>query len=194
MKSPIDKKIILASNSPRRRELLRYIIPDFEIAPSRDIDEDYPENLPVEEVAPYISREKAEAYRDLLTNDNVIVTADTVVCIDNHILGKPHDKDDALRMLKTLSGRQHKVITGVTVMSLNRIETFSCATDVFFDNLSDEELEEYIEEFRPFDKAGAYGVQEWIGSRGIRRIEGCFYNVMGLPLNRLYTVLKCFNG
>lgn len=190
MKSPTDRHIVLASNSPRRRALLKEIVPDFEIAPSRQVDESYPDDLNVFEVAPYLSRKKAEAYGDLTGEDTVVVTADTVVIIDGRILGKPRDAHDACRMLRQLSGREHVVVTGVTVKSKDKTETFSCRTSVFFDNISDDEISDYVAEFNPLDKAGSYGIQEWIGCRGIKKIEGCFYNVMGLPLNMLYDKLK----
>lgn len=192
MRSPIDKTVILASNSPRRKDLLGTIVPLFQQAPGRDVDEHYPETIYGEEVASYLSKVKAKAYSDLVTDDNLIITADTVVLIDNEILGKPHDADEALEMLKKLSGRTHRVITGVTLMSKERTETFSVTSEVTFDNIPEEELREYIDEYRPFDKAGAYGIQEWIGCRGIRKIDGCFYNIMGLPVNALYSALTTF--
>lgn len=189
MKNPDKRRIILASNSPRRRQLLAEIVPQFETAPNRDIDEQYPASIELEEVAPYLSNIKAEAYKDLVDEESVLITADTVVIIDNKILGKPRTPDEALEMLKSLSGREHKVVTGVTLKTPDATDTFSCTTLVFFDKLSDEEIKAYIEEFKPFDKAGSYGIQEWIGCRGIKKIDGCFYNVMGLPLNMLYNHL-----
>lgn len=192
MKNPTSKKVILASNSPRRRQLLAGILTDFEIAEPRDIDESYPETLPVNEVAAYLSRLKAEAYRDLLQSDNMIITADTVVVLNGKILGKPHNTDEAYEMLKGLSGNNHIVITGVTLKSAEKTTTFSSITKVTFDEIEDRDIYAYIEEFRPFDKAGSYGIQEWIGYRGIKKIEGCYYNVMGLPLNDLYNHLRAF--
>lgn len=192
MKSPIDKQIILASNSPRRRELLSHIAPDYILAPAREIDESYPANLEPENVAPYLSTLKAEAYSDLIDDRTVLITADTVVIIDGTILGKPHSTDEAIDMLKKLSGRTHCVVTGVTLRSANNTRTFSCATQVHFDTLTDDEIHEYVDQYKPFDKAGAYGIQEWIGCRGIAGINGCFYNVMGLPVNVLYNELKTF--
>lgn len=192
MKSPIDKNIILASNSPRRRQLLREIIPDFEIAPAREIDEVYPSNLPVTDIALYLSRLKAEAYSDLLNHQTILITADTVVIADGQLLGKPHSEEEAIEMLKKISGVPHQVVTGVTIKSTAETETFGCTTTVYFDHIPEDDIIEYVREYKPYDKAGSYGIQEWIGCRGITRIEGCFYNVMGLPLNSLYEHLVRF--
>lgn len=192
MKTPTLKKIILASGSPRRRQLLKEIVPEFSIAPSRDINEEYPQSIPVEEVAPYLSQLKVEAYRDLVSDDSLVITADTVVILDDMILGKPGDRESAIAMLHNLSGRSHRVITGVTIAGAEKTITFANETLVHFDALSDQEIACYVDDFQPYDKAGAYGIQEWIGARGILRIEGCFYNVMGLPLNDLYNHLKAF--
>lgn len=192
MKSPVDKHIVLASNSPRRRQLLGHIIPEFDIAPARDIDETYPHDLDALEVAPYVSLKKAEGYADLVDKDTLLITADTVVIIDNQILGKPRSAEQALQMLKTLSGRMHRVVTGVTLKSVEKTLTFSNVTEVYFDDMTDDELMRYIDEFKPFDKAGSYGIQEWIGCRGIKGVKGCFYNVMGLPMNDLYNHLNLF--
>ncbi len=192
MKSPVNKKIILASNSPRRRQLLGEIVPEFTLAPKRDIDETYPEVLKTEEVAPYLSRLKAMGYAYLVDANTIVITADTVVIVDDEILGKPHNAEEAAAMLRKLSGRIHKVMTGVTLKSADKTVTFANTTEVRFDDLNDAEIEAYIEEFKPFDKAGSYGIQEWIGCRGIKSINGCFYNVMGLPLNDLYNHLSQF--
>ena len=192
MKSPTNKKIILASNSPRRRQLLKEIIPEFSIAQSRDIDENYPSDMPVMEVAPYLSKVKAECYSDLVEKDTILITADTVVILDGRILGKPHSISEAVEMLKEMRGKEHLVVTGVTLKSEEKTETFASVTKVCFDQLSDDEIFAYVEEFKPFDKAGAYGIQEWIGCRAINGIQGCFYNVMGLPLNLLYSHLLLF--
>ncbi len=187
-------KILLASGSPRRRELLAMIAPDFTVAPSRDVDESYPSDMPAEEVAVYLSGVKAEAYKDLLADDEIIITADTVVIIDDRILGKPADRDDAIAMLKSLSGRRHKVVTGVTVTTKDRSISFDETTAVEFALVSDDEINHYIDTFKPYDKAGAYGIQEWIGAVGIKGIEGCYYNVMGLPVHTLYHRLKKFRA
>ena len=183
-------KLLLASNSPRRRELLGLLDVDFEIVAPRPVEEIYPADLPAEDVAPYLSALKASAYADLPTGDKIVVTADTVVVCDGQILGKPKDRDEAIAMLHLLSGKTHKVVTGVTLMSEDQTVTFAETTLVTFDSLSDEMIEPYVDRYRPFDKAGAYGIQEWIGCVGIRGINGCYYNVMGLPLHALHTHLR----
>lgn len=195
IKTPLKSsstKILLASGSPRRRELLAMIAPDFAVAPGRDVDESYPSDIPAEKVAEYLSKVKADAYIDLLADDEIIITADTVVIIDGRILGKPAGRDDAVAMLRSLSGRRHKVVTGVTVTAGDRSISFDETTVVEFAPLSDDEIDAYVDTFRPYDKAGAYGIQEWIGAVGIKGIEGCYYNVMGLPVHTLYHRLKEF--
>lgn len=195
IKTPLKNsstKILLASGSPRRRELLAMIAPDFAVAPGRDVDESYPSDIPAEKVAEYLSKVKADAYIDLLADDEIIITADTVVIIDGRILGKPAGRDDAVAMLRSLSGRRHKVVTGVTVTARDRSVSFDETTVVEFAPLSDDEIDAYVDTFRPYDKAGAYGIQEWIGAVGIKGIEGCYYNVMGLPVHTLYHRLKEF--
>lgn len=184
--------VLLASNSPRRRELLGLIMPSFEIAVPRDIDEVYPDNLPPEEVPLYLSALKAKAYADLLTPGELIITADTIVIAEGKIMGKPHDADEAVAMLKTLQNSTHTVVTGVTLLSLEgkKTDTFSETTHVSFGPLTDDEIRLYVERFQPFDKAGAYGIQEWIGAAAISRVDGCFYNVMGLPLHTLPSQLS----
>lgn len=195
IKTPLKNsstKILLASGSPRRRELLAMIAPGFAVAPGRDVDESYPSDIPAEKVAEYLSKVKADAYIDLLADDEIIITADTVVIIDGRILGKPAGRDDAVAMLRSLSGRRHKVVTGVTVTARDRSISFDETTVVEFAPLSDDEIDAYVDTFRPYDKAGAYGIQEWIGAVGIKGIEGCYYNVMGLPVHTLYYRLKEF--
>lgn len=195
IKTPLKNsstKILLASGSPRRRELLAMIAPGFAVAPGRDVDESYPSDIPAEKVAEYLSKVKANAYIDLLADDEIIITADTVVIIDGRILGKPAGRDDAVAMLRSLSGRRHKVVTGVTVTARDRSISFDETTVVEFAQLSDDEIDAYVDTFRPYDKAGAYGIQEWIGAVGIKGIEGCYYNVMGLPVHTLYHRLKEF--
>ena len=176
----IMKHIILASNSPRRRELLAGLDLDFEVKVLPDIDESYPKDLPVAEVAGYISREKADSYRALIGEDDLVITADTVVIVGNEVLGKPKDADEARRMLHLISGRTHQVITGVCLLT----------TNVTFKQLSDDEITYYIEHYKPFDKAGAYGIQEWIGYIGVTSINGSYFNVMGLPVQRLWEEIK----
>lgn len=186
------KKILLASNSPRRRELMRLIAPEFGIAIMHDIDENYPSTLPPEEVPVYLSRLKAKAYAHQLVENEIIITADTVVINDGRILGKPHSQEEAVEMLLSLMNRTHRVVTGVTLTSLEKSDTFSEMTEVTFDNVTREEIERYVNDYHPYDKAGAYGIQEWIGCVGISGIKGCFYNVMGLPLHTLYQHLQRF--
>lgn len=183
-------KILLASKSPRRQELMRMLEIPFTTVSVGDVKEVYPSDLPPSEVPAYLSRLKADAYTEPLADDEVLVTADTIVLLDNDILGKPSDADDAKRILWRLSGRMHRVITGVTVISNKKSVTFSASTDVYFADLTAEQIEFYVNHFKPFDKAGAYGIQEWIGAVGIRRIDGSFYNVMGLPVHQLYLTLS----
>lgn len=177
-------KIILASASPRRKELLAGLDLDFKVKVIKGISESYPESLRAEEVPQYISREKATAYQ--VADDELLLTADTVVVVDNTILGKPHDADDARRMLRLISGRTHQVVTGVTLTTAKAQKTFGVTTDVTFRQLTDDEINYYISHYRPFDKAGAYGIQEWIGYIGVTSIHGSYYNVMGLPVQRIY--------
>ena len=186
------KRIILASNSPRRRELLGGLDLDFEVKVLPDIDESYPDNLPAAEVAGYISREKAAPYRTLIGEDDLVITADTVVIVGDEVLGKPKDAEDARRMLQLISGRTHQVITGVCLLTADKEHAFSVTTDVTFKQLSDDEITYYIEYYKPFDKAGAYGIQEWIGYVGVTSINGSYFNVMGLPVQRLWEEIKKF--
>lgn len=188
------KKIILASNSPRRRELLAGLGYTYEVRVLSGIDESYPESLQGSEVASYISRAKAEAYRAAMASDELIITADTIVCLDDKVLGKPSDEAEAIAMLRSLSGRTHQVYTGVTIVTAEESSTFVSRSDVTFAVLTEEEIEHYVSQYRPMDKAGAYGIQEWIGYVGVERIEGSYFNVMGLPVQRLYTELKKYLG
>ena len=186
-----DKKIYLASASPRRRQLLQELDIDIQLIEPRDIDETFPENLKAEDVAEFISREKAAAYLDVITPWQVIITADTVVICDGEVLGKPHGGEKAAAdMLRKLSGKTHLVVTGVSILQSSGITSFSTTTEVHFDNLTDSEIDYYVTKYAPFDKAGAYGIQEWIGYIGIKGINGCYYNVMGLPLHDLYRYLS----
>lgn len=185
-------KLYLASASPRRRELLTNLDIDVELIPVREVNESYPARLTPEEVAPYISRKKAEAYRDDLKSDGVIVTADTVVLLDGRVLGKPRSADEARAMLAALSGRTHRVVTGVTLTSPDRQVTFADITEVDFARLTPQMIDHYVDKYMPLDKAGAYGIQEWIGYVGIPAIRGCYYNVMGMPLAALYRHLQDF--
>lgn len=183
-------KLILASNSPRRRELLAGLGYPYEVRVLDGIDETYPETLHGGEVAAYVSRAKAEAYRSQMADDEIIVTADTIVCLGDKVLGKPSDEAEAMDMLRSLSGKVHQVYTGVTIVASMEVSTFVSRTDVTFATLTEEEIHHYVTHYHPMDKAGSYGIQEWIGYVGVERIEGSYFNVMGLPVQRLYTELK----
>ena len=185
-------QIILASKSPRRQELLRGMGVKFEIL-TKETPEDYPADLPLDEVPKYLSLQKSLAFTDdELPADYLLITSDTVVICEGEILGKPKDRKDAARMLQLLSRKTHHVVTGVTVRSVEKTESFAVRSNVTFAELDAEEIDYYIEHCKPYDKAGAYGIQEWIGYVGISGLEGSFYNVMGLPTRRLYQVLKSF--
>ena len=184
--------IILASNSPRRRELLGGLGISFEVKVLPDIEENYPEGLSVAQIAEYIAKEKADAYRKMMAPNDLIITADTIVVADDEVMGKPVDAVDAQRMLRKLSGKVHQVITGVCLMITDRQRVFSVTTDVTFKQLTDEEIDYYIKTYRPFDKAGAYGIQEWIGYVGVTGLNGSYFNVMGLPVQRIYQELAAF--
>lgn len=185
-------RIILASASPRRKELLSKLDIDFTVKVLRDVDESFPASLPVVQVPQYISRKKADAYRQEMQENDMVITADTVVAVGRRILGKPKSAEEARVMLKLLSDRYHRVVTGVTIMTAKRIETFATVSRVRFTRLNDEEIDYYISKYKPFDKAGAYGIQEWIGMVGITELNGSYFNVMGLPVQRLYAKLKEF--
>lgn len=184
--------VILASNSPRRRELLGGLGIPFEVKVLPDIEENYPDNLPVTEIAEYIAQEKAAAYQAVMTDDELIITADTVVIVGEEVMGKPTDEHDARRMLMALSGRTHQVTTGVCLMTKGQKRHFSVTTDVTFKALTDEEITHYITTYHPYDKAGAYGIQEWIGYVGVTQLRGSYFNVMGLPVQRIYMELSTF--
>lgn len=183
-------EILLGSGSPRRKELLEMMNLQFKVISIKDVDEVYPAQLPAEEVPVYLSRLKAAAYRDELLPGQLLITADTVVILDGMILGKPADEAEAVEMLSRLSGRTHDVVTGVTLTTLDSTQSFSEKTGVTFAKLDREEIEDYVKRCRPLDKAGAYGVQEWIGAVGVTAMSGCYYNVMGLPTSALYRHLK----
>jgi septum formation protein len=185
-------KIVLASNSPRRKELLKGLSIDFEVRVIPGIDETHPPDIPPEEIPACLARKKADAYRATMKPDELVITADTVVVLDSDILEKPADREDAIRMIRRLSGRKHHVITAVALTTIGRRKEFSVKSTVDFAELTAEEIEYYVDRYKPFDKAGAYGIQEWIGYIGVRGIEGSFYNVMGLPVQRLYQELKKF--
>lgn len=185
-------QVLLASKSPRRRELMSQLRVPFSYVNIGGIKEDYPADMKAIDVPLYLSRLKAEAYRERIVSNELIITADTVVINNGHILGKPKDRDEARAMLRNLSGHTHEVATGVTITTADRIESFVSCTKVTFATLEDEEIEYYLDNFQPYDKAGSYGIQEWIGCVAVEGIEGSFYNVMGLPVHRLYRILKSF--
>ena len=185
-------RLILASQSPRRRQLLSDAGIEFTLADRFECDETFPQDMPAEDVAEYLSRLKSEAYPEPLAEGDILLTADTVVIADNRVLGKPSDRAEAIEMISLLSGCDHEVITGCTLRTATRQRSFSVRSKVHFRALDREEIEYYVDCYRPFDKAGAYGIQEWIGYVGIEGIEGSFYNVMGLPVQRLYSILKEF--
>ena len=183
-------KIILSSNSPRRKELLEGIDIPFEVRVIDGIDESYPDTLPTKDIAEYISKKKAVAYRQTMASDELVITADTIVVLGSQVMGKPHNTDEACSMLRQLSGKTHQVITGVTLTAMERQVSFSVETDVTFKVLSDEEIEYYVSHYRPFDKAGAYGIQEWIGHIGVTGMSGSYFTVLGLPVQRISEALK----
>ena len=182
--------IILASKSPRRKELLGMLDVPFTIRVKEGIDESYPAGMPAVEVPEFLSRLKGKAYAEEIRGNEMVITADTVVILDGKIYGKPSDEKDAVDMLMQLQGRTHTVASGVCVATVDKIVSFTTTTEVTFASLSREEAEWYVEKYRPLDKAGAYGIQEWIGCAAVAGIDGSFYNVMGLPVHQLYKVLK----
>lgn len=186
----LNYQIILASNSPRRKELLSGLGLNYEVRTLPGIDESYPETLQGEEIPVYISSKKASAYLDALKDDELLITADTIVWLDGRVLGKPADEKEACQMLRDLSGKTHQVITGVTLATTTFQKSFASVSQVTFAPLSEEEISYYVNHYHPMDKAGSYGVQEWIGFIGVERIEGSYFNVMGLPVQRLYRELK----
>ena len=185
-----DYRLILASASPRRRELLAACDLDFTLAEKFECEECYPADLAADKVAEYLSQLKSKAYPHALGEKDILLTADTVVILGDKILGKPHSEEEAVEMISSLSGATHKVVTGVTLRTAKQTISFSAESLVSFRTLDAEEVRYYVEKYRPLDKAGAYGIQEWIGYIGIEGIEGSFYNVMGLPVQRLYATLK----
>jgi septum formation protein len=183
----------LASNSPRRKELLAGLDLQFEVRVLQDIDESYPHDLPTLKIAEFISKKKADAYVETMADDELVITADTVVILGDEVMGKPHDEADAKRMLGELSGRTHQVATGVTLSTKERQMSFSVVTDVTFKQLSADEIDYYVRTYHPMDKAGAYGIQEWIGYIGVTALKGSYFNVMGLPVQRIYEALETFS-
>lgn len=187
-----DYHIILASNSPRRRELLHGLDLDFDVEVLPGVPEKYPKDLSPKDIPLYISVEKASAYKDKLKDKDILITADTMVILGDEALGKPKDEADAKKMLHSLSGKTHQVVTGVTITSKDRVRTFAVSTDVTFKSLSNDEINYYVSHYHPLDKAGAYGIQEWIGYVGVTGIRGSYFNVMGLPVQRIWDELHKF--
>ena len=190
MLNKLPYNIILGSQSPRRQELLHGLDVNFTVNVIAGLEENYPATLQGEDIPMFLAQQKAEAYLNSLTPKDMLITADTIVWLDGIVYGKPKDEADAKKMLRALSGKTHDVITGVCVTTTERQETFAAVSKVTFASFSDDEIDYYIEKYQPMDKAGSYGVQEWIGYIGVERIDGSFYNVMGLPVQRLYTLLK----
>jgi len=185
-------KLILASSSPRRKLLLEGIDLDFSIEADGDVAEDFDESMDIQKVPEYLAELKSDGFSRKLENDEILITADTMVLCNNEILGKPQDRNDAINILFKLSGKKHQVLTGVFIRSNYNSRSFTATTDVYFRDLSREEIEYYVDNYSPYDKAGAYGAQEWIGYIAINRIEGSYFNVMGLPIQRLYLELDKF--
>ena len=187
-----NNKIILASQSPRRHHLLKELGLEFEIRTNSDFEENYPGNLENEQIVLYLASQKASYHYKNLCENEILITADTIVILEGKVLNKPESKSDAFNMLKAISGKKHTVLTGVCIKQNEKSSTFHAKTDVFFKDLSDTEINYYIDNYKPFDKAGAYGIQEWIGYIGIEKINGSYFNVMGLPVQKLYEELSKF--
>lgn len=185
-------EIVLASNSPRRKELLQRMGVNFKVRTLFGIDESYPDSLRGEDIVCYISRNKAKAYQSSMAPNELLITADTIVYVDGEVLGKPKNAEQAKEMLHKLSGKTHQVITGVTIVTAKRTENFGVTSQVKFTNITDEEINFYVDNYLPFDKAAAYGIQEWIGIVAVEEIKGSYFNVVGLPVQRLYQKLKTF--
>ena len=186
-----DFKIILASRSPRRQQLLRELGLKFEVV-IKEYEEIYPEGLSGDEIARYVAHEKAASFKNEISDNVIVIAADTIVWCNNKVLGKPIDNEDAKSILKEISGNTHEVITGVSILSSSKELTFSDSTKVTFESLSEEEINYYVEKYKPYDKAGAYGIQEWIGIIACSHIDGSYFNVVGLPVQRLYSELQKF--
>lgn len=185
-------EIVLASNSPRRKELLQRMGVNFKVRTLFGIDESYPDSLRGEDIVCYISRNKAKAYQSSMAPNELLITADTIVYVDGEVMGKPKNAEQAKEMLHKLSGKTHQVITGVTIVTAKRTENFEVTSQVKFTSITDEEINFYVNNYLPFDKAGAYGIQEWIGIVAVEEIKGSYFNVVGLPVQRLYQKLKTF--
>jgi septum formation protein len=187
-----DYRLILASQSPRRKSLLEGLDLNFDVIVRPDIGEEFPADMPLKEIPTYLAQQKSGNYLDLLDDKTILITADTIVILNNKVLGKPVDLEDAVSIVSQISGNMHEVATGVCLRSKDKIKVFTVLSKVWFRKLNDEEINYYVSKYKPMDKAGAYGIQEWIGYAGIERIEGSFYNVMGLPVQTLYLELIDF--
>lgn len=187
-----DKKIILASASPRRKELLAGLCVDFEVDTRNNFEETYSDDIPHERIPEVLSKGKSYGFHRELASNEILITSDTLVLCEDHVMGKPADRDDAYRMLRLLSGKSHKVITAITLRDRSKVSTLSDTALVHFKELSDDEIYYYIDNFKPFDKAGAYGIQEWIGYIGIDKIEGSYFTIMGFPVHLVYQELMKF--
>ncbi len=185
-------EIYLCSQSPRRRELLKQLDINFIVASYLPVEEKYPKNIAYEDIPVFIARKKAEVYSQILKKNRLLITADTIVVCENKILGKPGNKQNAIQMLKFLSNKKHSVISGVCLQTIKKMHCFTSTTNVWFKELKESEINYYVEKYQPFDKAGAYGIQEWIGMTGIEKIEGSYFNVVGLPVEKLYSELERF--
>lgn len=184
--------VVLASNSPRRKELLKRLGIPFKVRTLFGIDESFPDSLRGEDIVRYISRNKAKAYRTSMAPNELLITADTIVYLGGQVMGKPRSAEEAKAMLHRLSGNVHQVITGVTIVAGERMDNFAVTTQVKFADITDDEVDFYVDNYLPFDKAGAYGIQEWIGLVAVEEIKGSYFNVVGLPVQRLYQRLKTF--
>ena len=184
--------ILLASKSPRRQNLLKELGINFNIITNIETNETYPNNINIFDIPEYLAKKKAKSYNKIINNNNLLITADTIVILNNKIINKPTDKKNAQEILQKISGNVHTVVTGVCLTSVEKQICFSEKSQVFFEELTNDEINYYINKYKPMDKAGAYGIQEWIGYIGIKKIEGSFYNIMGLPIQKLYEKLKKF--
>lgn len=192
LKNLENYKIILASKSPRRQNLLKELGIDFEIVANNNVEEIYPEDIPKHDIPVFLAEKKAQGFVNKIADNELIITSDTIVLLNNEVIEKPIDYNDAEKMLSKLSGNKHTVVSGVCITSKQKQVSFSADTNVFFKKLTSKEITYYLDNYKPFDKAGAYGIQEWIGFIGVEKIEGSYFNVMGLPIHRLYEELKNF--
>ncbi len=188
----LQKKIILASKSPRRQELIKGLELPFEVR-TYEVEESFPDDLQAQAIPVYLAEKKALAYPDIINENEILLTADTIVWVNDHVLNKPESEQEAYQMLSEICGTAHTVYTGVCLRTPNNMISFYDSSEVFIKKLTDEEIWHYIKEYKPFDRAGSYGIQDWFGYVAVQKINGCFYNVMGLPLSKLYDELKKIN-